>query len=565
MTPRILFLTSRDSSEAVATPLLAALEVQEAQLRALDVGRLGADGGGAVEWVMRALGGELSERKLEREVEQHPPDAACAMELGAVLALCELRDNSARGFPVSAVIPELSPSAAWAQCSADRFLVMDDEAAVALSDHGVDSDRIVVVGAFAEASYAQAAAQGRDALRRRFKLTGKVVVVEVAGLGPETVSQLALQLSLVGAEATYMFDAGSDRDAATALRTQVPALGLRAKLFGVSDEAPLYWRCADAVVARPGERAALRCLLLGTPLVCLTPEGHAAQRRSSDLEARGAGAVANSPLMVSSALERLLASPPAASGIAGLDGAGGCAAVMQVLALNREAIVEERASAQAASVRAGVEDAAGYAKWAAQASAPAGSLEDLGGAGPAPRVPPRAELERLRKEVQKRRERVSRTVADAQKQAGSWEAKRASAEEQGNRQSAQQAERNADLERARMHAALQEMAELQAEEKRLDEAAEAAETFQPPPAATAAPPPRGGGTSTHARPSVDDELDRLKRSAGSADSSGASSGRTSSKKSAKSGKKQRGGAGTSTVDDELAALKRKMAARKRKR
>jgi UDP-N-acetylglucosamine:LPS N-acetylglucosamine transferase len=536
------------------TPLLAALEVQEGELRAVDVGRLGGEGAGAVEWVMRALGGELSERKLEREVEEHPPDAACATELGAVAALCELRDSSPRPFPVCAVISDLSPSAAWAQISADRFLVTDDEAAVTLADHGVDGHRVLVIGPVGEASFAAACGEDRAQLRRRYKLAGTVVVVEVAGLEVETVSQLALQLSLVEREMLFLFDAGSDRDVAAALRTQVPALGLRAKLFGTSEDAPLYWCCADALVARPTDRAVSRSLQLGVPLVCLSPEGGAESRTAKELEARGLGVAAQSPLMLSAALERLLSGSRKKSAVSGWDGAGACAAIALLLAQQKDEVVQERVEARAAARRAGVEDAAGFASWAAQAGAPAGALEDLGGAEGAPSAPPPGEINRLRAEVHRRRERVSRTLADAQRQAQSWDAKRASADKAGNSRAAQEAERNGDLERARMHAALQELAQLDVEEKRLESASEAAESFTPPPVAKSKKR-SGGGTSAHARPSVDDELERLKQRAGSSASAGAKP------RKKKQGKRK---SGTSAVDDELAALKRKMA-RKRKR
>src|SRR5262249_44002110 len=171
-------------------------------------------------------------------------DAAVVFDPHAALALTVARDQVQNPAPVVAVIGELEPTPAWAQTDADRFVAVDELAAVALADAGVEGDRILVVGAIGERAFAEAGAQDRAALRARFKLGGKVALVEVAGLGAELTSQLALQLSLLdgGDATTFLFDAGADAEAAGVLRRQVPTLGLRAKLFGATADAPLLWR-----------------------------------------------------------------------------------------------------------------------------------------------------------------------------------------------------------------------------------------------------------------------------------------------------------------------------------
>src|SRR5947207_2048722 len=109
---------------------------------------------------------------------------------------------------------------------------------------GAPSSAVVPVLAAIEAAgmrvraidLADAGAQERTALRTRFKLGGKVALVEVAGLGAELTGQLALQLSLLdgGDAITFLFDAAGDADAGAVLRRSVPTLGLRAKLFGLT-------------------------------------------------------------------------------------------------------------------------------------------------------------------------------------------------------------------------------------------------------------------------------------------------------------------------------------------
>src|SRR5215467_5360378 len=155
------------------------------RVRAIDLGGAGGGGGGVTDRVRRALLGEGAERKLRRELEASPPDAAVVFDPHAALALTVARDQVTSPAPVIAVVGELEPTAAWAQTDADRFVAIDDLAAVALADAGVEGDRILVVGAIGERAFAEAGTQERAPLRARFKVGGKVALVEVAGLGAE--------------------------------------------------------------------------------------------------------------------------------------------------------------------------------------------------------------------------------------------------------------------------------------------------------------------------------------------------------------------------------------------
>ena len=567
--PSILVLTSAGAGTSVVTPVLAALQAGGVNLRAFDGGHVG-DGGGAIDWVMRAIGGDVLEHQLGKEVETFRPDAVMCFEARAARVACDLRDRSSRPFPVIAVVHELAPSAAWSQSQADRYFVVDDEAAVQLEDHGVVGNRILPVGCIGEFSFAEAGSLDRPNLRKRFGLANRVVLVEVEGLGAEASGQLALQLSFVNGDITFLFDAGTDTDAAAALRVQVPILDMKAKLFGRTGEAPLLWRTADVVITKATEASVGRAMAVGAKIVCLSPTSGSETHRANALEERGRGAIATNALMVGSALERMLASTQEDFKGAGLDGAATVADAAYLIGSQRQDVVEERQAAQSAGRRSEVEDASQYAAWTAKAATPAGALEDLGGGGggaksqsPSPKRPDAARLRRLQTEIKERKGQVERTIVDAQKQTSVWESQRAKAEKLDNAAMAKKAERNADLERARMHNALAEMAGLEAEETSLAAAAKAAAAVpsaEDLPTSASESFREGTGTSSRraaprasARPSVAEELERMRREA-----EGAPAPKTTKKKrkttTAKKG---------SAVDDELAALKRKMAQKRR--
>jgi len=537
-------------------------------VRAIDLGGAGGGGGGVADRVRRALLGEGAERRLRRELEVSPPDAAVVFDPHAALALTVVRDQAQNPAPVIAVVGELEPAAAWAQTDADRFAAVDDLAAVALADAGVEGERILVVGAIGERAFAEAAAQDRAALRQRFKLGGasnKIALVEVAGLGAEQTGQLALQLSLLDGsdQITFLFDAAGDVDAAAVLRRQVPALGLRAKLFGATPDAALYWRAADAILARPRPEVVSRVCLLGARLVALIDDDGVpgGAKAAAALEARKRAIPAKGLLLLASALEAALrGAPPAPTA----DGADNIADLVAAVAGDKRGIIDERRAAAQAATRDRVRAASAAAQAAASVTAMPGDLEDLGGgdgglfAEDLP-VPDAAEVARLRAEVERRKAEMTRSMMAARDAATSLGEQASAARARGAADEATQLERRADAERARMHALLGELATLETELAELERVRKTiADAPRPPPRA------QGAGSSDEAPPratrpaSIDDALSDLKKRAGGPPSSSSSSS-SSSQAQAKPGPKPGSSGSGGTVDDELAALKRKMA------
>lgn len=494
--PHVLVVTSGQAEAAAVVPVLAACEAAGMRVRAIDLGPIG--GGGLPDRVRRALLGESAERRLRKELDSNPPDVALAFDPFAASALTMARDQATNPAPVVGVVPELEPAKAWGATGADRLLAVDDEAAVALEDHGADGDRVLVVGAFGERAFADAAADTRPALAQRFGLSTRAVVVEVAGMGAELTGQLALQLSLseVSDQLTFLFDAAGDVEAAAVLRRQVPILGLRAKLFGASADTARTWRAGELVVARPRSRAVARAMLIGARLVALVDdEVDGAARIAASLEARGRGVGAKGALLAASAIEAALRGP---SVTPVPDGADNAVEVLWAVASERRAVIEEHRADARAATHERLRTATTAASAAARTVAVPGELEDLGGAPPPPPAPAVADLEALRTEAANRKAELVRSVEGARR-AG---------------------------DTAAMHKLLAELATLDRELAELDAAAIAARaaaatanvgpTAPPPPRSRPAAPPRDPLADLKTRaarsgPSVDDELAALKR------------------------------------------------------
>ena len=515
--PHVLLVTSSAADAAVVVPVLAACEALGMRVRAIDLGAVGG-GGGLQDRFRRALLGERAEHRLRKEIDANPPDVAVAFDPLSTSALTVARDAVVNPAPVVGVVGDLDPGKGWGETNADRVCAIDDHAAVALADGGVEGDRLLVVGAIGERAFADAGREARATLAQRFGLQTRAVVVEVAGLGAELTGALALQLSLaeVSERLTFLFDAAGDAEAAGVLRRQVPILGLRAKLFGATADAARTWRAGEVVVARPTARTVARAQLVGARLIALIDDATSgAERVARALELRGAGVGAKGTLLVPSALEAALAAPALAPHG---DGADAIAEVLWAVGRDKRAVIEEGRAEARAATHERLRTVTTAATAAAKAAAVPGELEDLGGTSAPPPPPPPADLDAVRAEATARKAELVRSVEAARRDADA-----ATASGDGAR---------AERERAAMHRLLGELAALDAAAV----AARAAAAAGPAPSATAAPPPR----PRPAAPPRDPLADLKAKTAASSRAASAS------------------------VDDELAALKRRMADGKKK-
>ena len=558
----VLVVTSPGAANVSVTPVLAALEASGAKVRAIDAGRAGAAAEGTVDRMIRAIVGEVFGRRMQRELRSNPPDAMVAFDPATSAALTMVRDESSRSAPVVSVIGELEPGSDWANVDADRYLVLDDEAAEILSERDVPAERILVVGPICEQAYVEAAGQGRVELRKQFGLDSKqpIVVVDMTGFGAEDASQMALQLSLSAVPATYLFDASGSREAAILLRRQVPTLDMRAKLFGATKNAARLWRCANAVVSRPRSEVLSRALVLGAKMVSYGADSLEQRSMAQAIEMRGMGAACANTLLVSSALDRVLRessngepSSQAEHATVGQDGARSVADIVCVVASERRAVISERAAQSRQRTRERARAATDAAQAAAKAASVAGELEDLSGQAPINpevEVPDAAAFARIRAELKVRLGNLEKAVFEAREMAQEWEKTSAKALEQGDSARGKSAARNADLERARMHSALAEMAALQGEITQLEQAEAAMPRSMPD---NARHRPRSAPKRRHKPPrqSVDDMLEDLKRRE--------ASGATIPRKKSKKRRRQK----PTQVEDELAALKKKMESKKK--
>lgn len=510
MKPKVLVVTSALAPTHSVMCVVAALHCRDVELLVIDSGVKKDSWEGAIEQVFRTLVGDSPKKKIHNVSRKFSPDVVICFEPTSGQLLTEQRTQGG-GAPVIGVVsgPEVHPH--WSRCPADRFVVADDLAAIQLEDSGVDGHRIIPIGYFCEVEFSEWGKKPKASVKQRFSVSGRVVVVEVDRFGFEQTSSLVNQLGLIGnSNVTYLFDAGKDKDAATALRARVPATGLKAKLFGATGNTPAYWRSADVIVARPTLEAISRANVVGAKFVALMPESERQRRLSAAACQRNHTALAATFLMIPTAIEQVAKVRRGSS----RDAAGNLADIAWQLGQERNAVLEERRSQQREDSERKVADSKFAKKQLERMTAAAGDLEDLGGGGGPSSADFTADTG-LGQELRLKKQQLETTIEDAQRMAGQWDRQASAAKKSGKTALEKRSIRNAESERARMHAALAEMAVLMGELEKLQS--------------------KKGASSSRSRPStrrspvesVDATLKKMKR-----------------KKS-------------KSVDDELAALKRR--------
>ncbi|HKA89392.1 MAG TPA: hypothetical protein VKE22_17110 [Haliangiales bacterium] len=482
---KVLLAASHAAPPEVVRPVVAALGALDAEVSTVDLGRVG-DTSSRLGRVVKAFIGEAEATRLVRELSARRPDVALAFDSGAAAALVLARDRRVSETAVVAVVPGFAADKAWA-VAADRFAVVDDEVAVALADLGVDGARVLTLGPIVPQAIHEAAGLRRADVRGEYKMPDlPVVLVDSREMPDEMLQQVALQLSLVSEPIYVLFDAAGSASAAGWLRRNVPALGIKGKLFGDTPNAAKLWRAADAIVARPSARAMLAARALGAAFVGLEPRTPGEEAELRALAERGVGAPAKA-LLVAAALGPLLRRRGHEQ--AG-DGASGVAELVARVAAHKAEVLAETAAIEAEP--------------AAAPAANAGEPEELEGFGDGVAPDPRAK--KMAADLDAAEARARRELEDSRNEAERWDERRAMAERRGDARLAAEAAREADRKRARMHEALEKLARLGRERA----------------AAKQAPPPRPSEDDLLAsfkekvrgRPearSVDDELAALKQ------------------------------------------------------
>ncbi|MCB9593403.1 MAG: hypothetical protein H6719_11785 [Sandaracinaceae bacterium] len=257
-------------------------------------------------------------------------DADVAIVLDAA---SEARARDAGVRRVVAVLPRLGADMSDWDFHGDAVLVSHEASVADVIARGVQRDRVRVVGPIAPAGWEPH--PDRAALRGELGLRVDVpwIVVRAHALDLDDLAPSLVQLSLVSRDVVWLFDVGSDPDAARVLRRRTPGHGLDAFMFADGPDALRAYQAADVVLGRLDGGETLRAFAVGAGLVTPRPS-HAQLGLAHRVEVAGLAMIADAAATLSVTLDAALA--PAAierarAAVSELDAGGGAARVAEAI------------------------------------------------------------------------------------------------------------------------------------------------------------------------------------------------------------------------------------------
>ena len=294
-----------------------------------------------------ALVASLGWGEVESRLAGRSPRVVVVLDPIAAAAVDTWRSKGLLRAPLVGVTCGLRLDPGWAATAVDRLAVADELMAQGGLELGLPAECLVPAGVPVCGGFSTPADEWEE-YRRHFglPLDKPVVLVVTDGL-EDDLTGLLFQLSMVGDQATLLFDVDKDDKSADLLRRRATLYEVAARMFGKVDEAGQLWAACDLVVARPHLYIEQRVVNLRLPCVCLLPRGKVEGEVADVYAARGIGRRVDNMATLAAELDLLLAPEAmeeARQGLLGISRGKAVKAVARLVAqvgAEAEAVLEE--------------------------------------------------------------------------------------------------------------------------------------------------------------------------------------------------------------------------------
>ena len=254
-----------------------------------------------------ALVASLGWGEVESRLAGRSPKVVVVLDPVAAAAVDTWRSKGLLRAPLVGVTCGLRLDPAWASTAVDRLAVADEIMAQGGLELGLPAECLVPCGVPVCGGFSTPSDEW-EAYRRHFglPLDKPVVLVVTDGL-EEDLSGALFQLSMLGDQATLLFDVDKDERSAELLRRRAALYEVEARMFGKVDEAGQLWAACSLVVARPQLYIEQRAVNLRLPYVCLLPRGKVEGEVADVYASRGIGRRVDNMATLAAELDLLLA------------------------------------------------------------------------------------------------------------------------------------------------------------------------------------------------------------------------------------------------------------------
>lgn len=195
------------------------------------------------------------------------PDIVVVDHPGILRTLDVIRDTSRVGTLHIALLSGVIGPDVWLGARADAYISGDPLLLDRIKRPGLADVAAQLAGPPVPAGFEKPIE--RSQARSEFEMASdeRVVLVDTAGLSPDSIERVMTQLSLATG-LTLLFHYGSDHVAADTLRRAAAAHGVKAAMFGHVDDLQVYAAVADCVFAGP-EAPIAAYLAIDIPVVAI--------------------------------------------------------------------------------------------------------------------------------------------------------------------------------------------------------------------------------------------------------------------------------------------------------
>ncbi len=236
---------------------------------------------------------KMNLRKLIRLYQEQPWDVAINTHFLPAEILASLRRDGKSDLPQATVVTDFESHRMWLNQPCEHYFTASEEGSENLRYLGVPASDITLTGIPIHPVFSQP--KDRDALRAKYGLDGRPVVLQLAGgFGVGPIAEIYRTLLSVPEPTQVVVVTGRNEKAKAELeRVEVPATH-RGVIVGFTKDMDEWMRLADLVVSKPGGLTTSEALASGAVMVILNPIPGQETRNSDFLLENGAAVKVNS-------------------------------------------------------------------------------------------------------------------------------------------------------------------------------------------------------------------------------------------------------------------------------
>jgi len=247
--------------------------------------------------------------KLRKLIAAEKPDVIVCTQAFPCGTISDYKKTQGVTIPLVAVITDYAAHSYWLYDNVDLYIVPTAEVRESLADHGIDRDRIKVLGIPINPAFHVSVE--RDAARRHFGLSPDLPVVLIMGggqgLGP--IKDIVRDIDRIDQPFQIVVATGINKMLKRSLDRKVKKMSRPVRILGYTHNMNELMCAADLLVTKPGGLTTSESLAMGLPLLIINPIPGQETKNADFLIRKRAALAADNSEMVASTVADLLKHP----------------------------------------------------------------------------------------------------------------------------------------------------------------------------------------------------------------------------------------------------------------